>query len=164
MQPDGTVNRNSGAESTIHGLLSMQVLDAHPDLAALARASASIRTRDGLRIVEAENGKEGLSVIQSQAPDLVLSDWNMPEMTGIDMLCALRAAGNDVRFGFVTSEGSEELRTRAAQQREQPLGRVARGEVEAEHRGRTEQRGTARARRRVVGPGGGERGHDDDDA
>lgn len=50
------MNRNSGAESTIHGLLSMQVLDAHPDLAALARASASIRTRDGLRIVEAENG------------------------------------------------------------------------------------------------------------
>lgn len=66
-------------------------------------------------IVEAENGKEGLGVIQSQSPDLVLSDWNMPEMTGIDMLCALRAAGNDVRFGFVTSEGSEEMRTRAAQ-------------------------------------------------
>ena len=43
MQPDGTVNHNSGAESTIHGLLTMQALDAHPDLAALARASASIR-------------------------------------------------------------------------------------------------------------------------
>jgi two-component system chemotaxis response regulator CheY len=66
-------------------------------------------------IVEAENGKEGLGVIQAQEPDLVLSDWNMPEMTGIDMLCALRAAGNEVAFGFVTSEGSEEMRTRASQ-------------------------------------------------
>ena len=56
VQPNGTVNLNSGAESTIHGLLTMQVLDAHPDLAALAQASASIRTRDGLRIVEAETG------------------------------------------------------------------------------------------------------------
>ncbi len=65
-------------------------------------------------IVEAENGKEGFDVVQAQSPDLVLSDWNMPEMTGIDMLCALRAAGNDVTFGFVTSEGSEEMRTRAA--------------------------------------------------
>ena len=55
-KPDGTVNRNSGAESTIHGLLTMQVLDAHPELAALAQASASIRTRDGLRIIEAEAG------------------------------------------------------------------------------------------------------------
>ena len=65
-------------------------------------------------IVEAENGKEGLSVIAAESPGLVLSDWNMPEMTGIDMLCALRAAGNQVPFGFVTSEGSEEMRTRAS--------------------------------------------------
>lgn len=66
-------------------------------------------------IVEAENGKEGFDVVQAQQPDLVLSDWNMPEMTGIDMLQALRGAGNQVPFGFVTSEGSEEMRTRAAQ-------------------------------------------------
>jgi two-component system, chemotaxis family, chemotaxis protein CheY len=65
-------------------------------------------------IVEAENGKQGFDVVQAENPDLVLSDWNMPEMTGIDMLCALRAAGNQVTFGFVTSEGSEEMRSRAA--------------------------------------------------
>ena len=34
---DGTINRNSGAESTIHGLLSMLALDAAPDVAAQAR-------------------------------------------------------------------------------------------------------------------------------
>ena len=53
---DGTVNANSGAESTIHGLLTMQALDAHPDLAGLARASAHIDRRDGLSVVEAETG------------------------------------------------------------------------------------------------------------
>jgi hypothetical protein len=53
---DGKVNLNSGAESTIHGLLTMQVLDANPDLAALARAAATIRTRDGLAVLEAESG------------------------------------------------------------------------------------------------------------
>ncbi len=56
VQADGTVNPNSGAESTIHGLLTMQVLDANPDLAALARASATIRVRDGLQVIEAESG------------------------------------------------------------------------------------------------------------
>ena len=55
--PGGIVNRNSGAESTIHGLLTMQVLDAHPDLAALARESASIGLRDGLQVYEAESAK-----------------------------------------------------------------------------------------------------------
>jgi hypothetical protein len=56
VQPDGTVNPNSGAESTIHGLLTMQLLDANPDLAAAAGAAASIRVRDGLQVIEAESG------------------------------------------------------------------------------------------------------------
>lgn len=51
---DGTVNRNSGAESTIHGLLAMLALDAHPEVAARARAVATVDARDGLRVIEAE--------------------------------------------------------------------------------------------------------------
>ena len=68
----------------------------------------------GHEIVEAENGRDALEKVHSEAPDLVLSDWNMPEMNGIDCLSALRAGGNRTPFGFVTSEGSEEMRARAA--------------------------------------------------
>ncbi|MDQ1536059.1 MAG: two-component system, chemotaxis family, chemotaxis protein CheY [Actinomycetota bacterium] len=64
-------------------------------------------------VCEAENGREALDVIASEAPDLVLCDWNMPEMNGIDLLTTLRARGRDVPFGFVTSEGSPEMRERA---------------------------------------------------
>lgn len=56
VQADGTVNASSGAESTIHGLMTMQVLDADPALAALASASARIQRRDGLQVIEAETG------------------------------------------------------------------------------------------------------------
>lgn len=56
VEADGRLNRNSGAESTIHGLLTMQVLDAEPELARLARASATIGVRDGLTVIEAEAG------------------------------------------------------------------------------------------------------------
>jgi two-component system chemotaxis response regulator CheY len=69
---------------------------------------------DGLDIVEAANGAEGLDVVAAEQPDLVLSDWNMPELTGIDFLTHLRARGDDTPFGFVTSEGSQEMRERAA--------------------------------------------------
>lgn len=65
-------------------------------------------------VVEAGNGAEGIGAVRDEQPDLVLSDWNMPEMNGIDCLAALRAAGSSVAFGFVTSEGSEEMRQRAA--------------------------------------------------
>ena len=68
----------------------------------------------GHEIIEAENGQEGLAAVAAQSPDLVLSDWNMPEMNGIDFLAAVRASGNDVPFGFVTSETSEEMRKRAS--------------------------------------------------
>lgn len=66
-------------------------------------------------IVEAENGKQGLDTVMAGGIDLVLSDWNMPEMTGIEFLRALRAAGKFVRFGFVTSESTPEMRQMAQQ-------------------------------------------------
>jgi two-component system chemotaxis response regulator CheY len=62
---------------------------------------------------EATNGAEGMAVVKEQQPDLVLSDWNMPEMNGIDMLAALRSRGDATPFGFVTSEGSSEMVGRA---------------------------------------------------
>ena len=65
-------------------------------------------------IIQAENGREAFDLVGSEAPDLVLSDWNMPEMTGIECLEALRASGSVVPFGFVTSEGSAEMREKAA--------------------------------------------------
>ena len=55
INPDRTVNRNSGAESTIHGLLSMLALDAHPAVAARARV-AGRQAQVTWQLVEAEAG------------------------------------------------------------------------------------------------------------
>ena len=65
-------------------------------------------------IVEAEDGRDALDKVGAEQPDLVLSDWNMPNMTGIECLQALRSSGSSVPFGFVTSEGSQEMRDKAA--------------------------------------------------
>ena len=65
-------------------------------------------------IVEAEDGRDAYEKVQSEGPDLVLSDWNMPNMTGLECLQALRGSGSSVPFGFVTSEGSAEMREKAA--------------------------------------------------
>lgn len=51
---DGRVNRNSGAESTIHTLLTMLALDARPDVAARA-ARSEVVERAGSLVLEAEN-------------------------------------------------------------------------------------------------------------
>ncbi|MDO5628496.1 MAG: response regulator [Mobilicoccus sp.] len=68
---------------------------------------------EGAEIIECEDGAEGLAAVKANSPDLVLSDWNMPNMSGIEFLQALRAEGNNVTFGFVTSEGSDTMRSQA---------------------------------------------------
>ena len=69
---------------------------------------------DGVfEIKEAGNGVEGLAAMEGWTPDLILSDWNMPEMSGIEFIRKLREMGNNVKFGFVTSEGTEEMRKMA---------------------------------------------------
>jgi hypothetical protein len=56
IEADGRVNHNAGAESTIHGLLSMLALDANPDVATIAR-TASISQRVGTTTLQAEDAQ-----------------------------------------------------------------------------------------------------------
>lgn len=62
---------------------------------------------------EACNGKEALKMLLADTPDLVLCDWNMPEMSGIELLRELRNEGCEVQLGFVTSESSPEIKKEA---------------------------------------------------
>ena len=41
-------------------------------------------------VLEAENGKQALTVLKNNSADLIISDWIMPEMTGIDFLKACK--------------------------------------------------------------------------
>lgn len=61
--------------------------------------------------IQAEDGVQGVAAVKAHDPDLVLSDWNMPNMSGIEFLNALRAEGIGVPFGFVTSESTPDMRT-----------------------------------------------------
>lgn len=61
------------------------------DSRVIRRVSASIMQGLGFVCAEAENGQLALEACQKAMPDLVLLDWNMPVMNGIDYLRALRA-------------------------------------------------------------------------
>ena len=67
----------------------------------------------GHEISEADDGVKALAAIKASAPDLVLSDWNMPNMTGLQLLEALREGGLKLSFGFVTTEATPDMRQRA---------------------------------------------------
>lgn len=92
--PDGKINRNSGAESTIHGLLSMLALDSLTEGGG-ARAAASplglggTGERDGLRVLEAEKG-ELTGAAEPVRPD---SAWTGESQYSGDAYVALREGG-----------------------------------------------------------------------
>jgi len=70
---------------------------------------------DDIAVVEASDGLEGIGQVAACQPDLVLSDWNMPQMSGLEFLRALRRQGDARPFGFVTSETSEPMRVTATE-------------------------------------------------
>lgn len=61
-------------------------------------------------VVEAADGREALDKVRSDKIELVVSDWNMPNMTGIEFLKELRADEKykTLPFIMVTAEGKKE--------------------------------------------------------
>jgi two-component system chemotaxis response regulator CheY len=71
---------------------------------------------EGLEVIEAANGREGLDRLhQTSGVDLILVDWNMPEMNGLDFIRAVRADRNydAVRIMMVTTETEQAQVVRA---------------------------------------------------
>jgi CheY-like chemotaxis protein len=60
----------------------------------------------GYRVLTAPDGKQGLEIVLQDTPDLILLDMNMPQMTGIEMLMALRQTVCDAPVIFMTVEPS----------------------------------------------------------
>ena len=70
---------------------------------------------EGHTIIEAVDGALGLEAIEAHAPGLILSDWNMPNMSGLELLRELKERGSTTPFYFVTSESSDHMRALAGQ-------------------------------------------------
>lgn len=66
-----------------------------------------------LDVEQAGDGNQALDCIHQSAPDLILSDWNMPNKSGLELLEALKAEGYNITFGFVTTEATPEMRAKA---------------------------------------------------
>jgi two-component system chemotaxis response regulator CheY len=52
-------------------------------------------------VIEAENGQIAFKTLQSQQVDFIISDWNMPTMSGLELLKAIRADANLAKTPFL---------------------------------------------------------------
>jgi two-component system chemotaxis response regulator CheY len=94
-------------------IMKVLIVDDSKAMRMIVRRTLTQARFTNIQVIEASNGIEAIKVIEQESPDLVLSDWNMPEMKGMDLLKTLRSAGRRVPLGFITSESSPEIRDQA---------------------------------------------------
>jgi signal transduction histidine kinase/CheY-like chemotaxis protein len=63
---------------------------------------------NGYQSLMATNGQQGLDMALTHSPDLIILDFKLPELSGIDVLSALRERQVDIPVIFITAYGSEE--------------------------------------------------------
>jgi two-component system chemotaxis response regulator CheY len=76
------------------------------DSRVIRKVSRHILESLGFAVEEAENGQEGLTRCEEGMPDVVLLDWNMPVMSGIEFITQLRRrdGGDKPKVVFCTTE------------------------------------------------------------
>jgi len=90
--------------------LSMTVLVVD-DFATMHRILKNIFRQLGFEnIIEADDGTTALEALKKNKIDLIVSDWNMPKMTGLELLKTVRASdeNKDIPFLMVTAEAQKQ--------------------------------------------------------
>ncbi len=81
------------------------------DFATMRRILKNILKQLGFKnLVEADDGTTAWDVLESQEIDLIISDWNMPKMTGLELLKKVRASTQYQKAPFlmVTAEAQKQ--------------------------------------------------------
>jgi two-component system chemotaxis response regulator CheY len=90
--------------------LNMKVLIVD-DFATMRRILRNILKQIGFtNIIEADDGKSALKELKKEKIDLILCDWNMPEMPGIELLNKVKSDDElkEIPFVMVTAEAQKE--------------------------------------------------------
>ncbi len=108
-QPPGGTMHSEGAGSASGGtgpgwakVPLVLICDDEPHISAVI---ASRLEESGYRILEARDGQEGLMIAGNHAPVLIVTDLQMPRMSGLEMALALRAMPNTGRVPIVMVTG-----------------------------------------------------------
>jgi DNA-binding NtrC family response regulator len=70
-------------------------------------------THEGYSVVAASDGREGLRQVESSRPDLIILDYMMPDLSGLEVLKELRKKENDTPVVMITAYGTMERAVQA---------------------------------------------------
>lgn len=94
----------SDAQDGMKGL-TVLIVDDQPDTLSLIK---NMMSEIGITsIFDADDGQKAMDFINSESEvvDIIICDWNMPKMTGVELLRQIRTVYPDVPFLMVTGRG-----------------------------------------------------------
>jgi two-component system NtrC family sensor kinase len=83
------------------------------DSREIVAALTDVLQSRGYTVLSANNGRQGLWLAEQEEPDLILLDWNLPLLSGYQVLEALRERGNQAPVVLMTLYGSESVAVQA---------------------------------------------------
>ena len=96
-------------------MIKVLIVDDSPMDRALVSGLVSKRIEKS-QIFEACNGREGLSRIEADQPTIVLTDLQMPEMDGLELVTSVKIRFPHIPVILMTAQGSEDIAAQALQQ------------------------------------------------
>ena len=91
------------------GVKALRILAVDDDAMSLALLARTLR-KNGHEVQTASNGNEALKIALETNPQVVIADWMMPEMDGLDLCKSLRRieSGRSMFFLLLTGQGEED--------------------------------------------------------
>ena len=93
--------------------LKVLVVDDEP---AVVTSLQKVLVREGLTVLTASNGRQALEVVRDEAVAVVITDFQMPEMSGLDLLRSLKAITPETEVILITAHGTIEMAVNAMKQ------------------------------------------------
>ena len=96
-----------GLKTNIEDVVVLLVDDDKLPLVIMSRALEELGIKN---ILKAENGQSALQILFAESVDLVISDWNMPVMSGLKLFKSIQLNDtlNSIPFLLLTSANSKE--------------------------------------------------------
>ncbi|MFO7670489.1 MAG: two-component regulator propeller domain-containing protein [Bacteroidales bacterium] len=101
-------NYNNAESQEFSAKPSILLVEDHEDLRVYLKGHLS----DDYRVFEASNGREGLQLISRVIPDVVITDWIMPEMDGASFIREIRSNDRTVALPIILLTAKSELKDR----------------------------------------------------
>jgi two-component system chemotaxis response regulator CheY len=95
--------------------LTILIVDDSLTMRRMVRRVIELTEVEIAQVHEASNGREALAIIDAHGIDALFTDLNMPEMTGIELLSALKGRTSPRARVIVSTDGSEARRQEAAE-------------------------------------------------